>query len=204
MGVGCGSEGSEGTMDRNRNRLPGVALCCVAAGLLMVSCKAINREASPVELVVTNTQTISQIDLAGGTGCDQALGTISLQARLKPGAQSSDFNDVKIDRYRVSYVRTDGGKLAPDPFVRTTSNLLTIGGAQANLNDFLVFNAGAFNQAPFVALDPRNGGVDPDTGRTFVLMDVVVEVFGETIAGEAVSGSTRFPLEFCFNCNGCH
>jgi hypothetical protein len=35
------------------------------------------------------------------------------------------------------------------------------------------------------------------------MMDVLVELFGETLAGERVSGSTRFPLDFCYNCGGC-
>jgi hypothetical protein len=34
-------------------------------------------------------------------------------------------------------------------------------------------------------------------------MDVIVEIFGQTLAGENVSGSTRFPLDFCFHCGGC-
>jgi hypothetical protein len=192
----------------NRKKLLSLSLCC-AVGLLMFSCKEINRQTSPIELVVTNTQTISQIDLVGGTGCTGSLGTINMSALLKPGAQAappstpSQFNDVKINQYRVSYVRTDGGTLVPDSFVRTTSSLLTVGGAASTLNDFLVFNAGAFNQAPFVSLDPRNGGVDPETGRHSVQMDVIVEIFGQTIAGENVYGSTRFPLTFCFNCGGC-
>ena len=42
-----------------------------------------------------------------------------------------------------------------------------------------------------------------ETGRPIVGLDVVVEVFGETLAGERVSGSTRFPLDFCFDCGGC-
>jgi hypothetical protein len=34
-------------------------------------------------------------------------------------------------------------------------------------------------------------------------MDVIIEVFGQTIAGENVSGSTRFPIDFCYHCQGC-
>jgi hypothetical protein len=34
-------------------------------------------------------------------------------------------------------------------------------------------------------------------------MDIILEVFGSTMAGERVSGSTRIPLDFCFDCAGC-
>jgi len=103
----------------------------------------------------------------------------------------------------VSYVRTDGGKVVPPSFVRSISALLTAGGGIQTVSNFIVFDAGAFSQAPFPALLTQNGGVDPETGRRSVQMDVIVEVFGQTLAGENVSGSTRFPLTFCFDCGGC-
>ena len=62
---------------------------------------------------------------------------------------------------------------------------------------------GAFDQAPFAALLPQNGSRDPETGKPFVQMDIIIEVFGETLAGERVSGSARSPLTFCFHCGGC-
>ena len=55
----------------------------------------------------------------------------------------------------------------------------------------------------FAALLPVNGGRDPQTGKAFVSMDVIITLFGQTLAGERVSGSTKFPLTFCFDCNGC-
>jgi hypothetical protein len=58
-------------------------------------------------------------------------------------------------------------------------------------------------RAPFVALQPQNGGRDPETGRTVVQVDVTVEVFGETLAGDNVYDATTFPLESCFACGGC-
>jgi hypothetical protein len=164
--------------------------------------------AAPVELLVTNTQTIFRIDLAGNavgsTACDQSLGTIQIRAIVKSAASSDNrFNDVRVTRYRVSYVRTDGGRQVPSPFVRSIDTLITANGGTQSLTQFLVVQDEAISQAPFAALLPQNGGRDPETGRTVVHLDVIVEIFGQTLAGENVAGSTRFPLDFCFNCNGC-
>lgn len=164
----------------------------------------LSRSASPVELVVTNTQTLSRLDLAGGTNCDQNIGTVLMRALVKnPGDADQRFNDVRVTSYRVSYVRTDGGRLVPAPFVRSIDSLLAAGGTGSSLTNFQIIESQAITQAPFAALLPTNGGRDPDTGRSTIGMDVVLEVFGQTLAGENVAGRTRFPLDFCYNCNGC-
>jgi len=170
-------------------------------GAMAFSCNEINRQASPVELIVTVSQDIHKIDVA--SGCMVSLGTINLQAVLKNPATASAFNDVKVDRYRVSFVRTDGGTVVPASFVKSISTLITVGGGQSTLSSFAAFDRDTFNQAPFVALQPQNGGRDPETGKAFVQLDEIIEVFGQTTAGESVSGSTRIPFDFCYNCGGC-
>lgn len=188
-----------------------VALMMVAA-TAMVSCSSdLSRSSSPVLLVVTNTQALQQIDLngngsSGNTNCNQDVGTINLEARIKnppSGGGSQQFLDVRITRYKVSYQRTDGGTAVPAPFVRSIDALVLAGGGTTPMGKFIILTSDAVAQAPFASLLPENGGRDPQTGRPFVQMDVIVEVFGETLAGTTVSGSTRFPLDFCFNCGGC-
>jgi hypothetical protein len=178
----------------------------VGIAALAFACSGdLNRASSPVDLVVTNTQNISQIDLLpGAANCGQTIGTINIQAIVKnQNTTDNRFNDVRITRYRVSYVRTDGGKTVPAPFVRSTDQLVTANGGATSLGSFLVVDADALTQAPFAALIPTNGGRDPETNRPVVRMDVIVELFGQTLAGENVSGSTRFPLDFCYDCGGC-
>lgn len=174
----------------------------VTLSVLALSCSEINRETSPVELVATTSQDITIIDLGGGEGCDQQLGTITLRAIQKNPSSDSTFLAIDLERMRVTYVRTDGGTLTPASFTQTIDGFIEPGGT-STLNNFIVFRPGAFTQAPFAALFPANGGQDPETGRSTVSMDVVVEIFGETLSGEDVAASTRFPLEFCFNCGGC-
>jgi len=187
----------------------------IAAAVLMLPIAACNTsdigsQNSPVALVVTNTQKLSTLDLLGGNGCDQTAGTINLESFIKnPSAvgdketiiRNPELNNIRVTRYRVSYQRIDGGTLVPAPFVFPIDILLKPG-ASANDNLFTIFQADAFTQAPFAALISGSGR-DPETNRQVITMEVIVEVFGETLAGESVSGSTRFPLEFCANCGGC-
>jgi len=195
---------------RKTTKLGMIVAVALSGGLLaLASCSDIARQNGPVQLIVTITQNISTIDLQGGAvGCDISLGTVNLRSLFlqdPTGTIPTDnrFNDIQLRSYRVTYVRTDGGHQVPQPFVQTISGTLETGSVASTLNNFQAFVPGAFDQAPFAALLPQNGGRDPETNRPFVQMDIILEVFGETLAGERVSGSARMPVTFCFNCNGC-
>src|SRR2546428_3757378 len=96
-------------MNRNRKR---VAIAAAAAILLLAagSCNDINRQSSPVQLIVTNTQLLHQIDLAGdpvgSTKCQGNIATVQLLALLIEGPSANpnplltpaNLNQVKIDR----------------------------------------------------------------------------------------------------------
>ncbi len=188
------------TMMKNRLTFAVVALVSMAA--LSCSSELIN-SAAPVELIVTNTQNLSRLDLDplnNDPECGEDIGTINMQVIPKGGA-SGDFLQVRVRRYRVSYRRTDGGTIVPSSFVRSIDTLIGVG--ESATSDFTVLEADALSQAPFAALQPQNGGRDAETGRPVVKLEVILEVFGETLAGDNVFDSTVFPLEFCFGCGGC-
>lgn len=173
------------------------------------ACSDIGKQDGPVQLLVDNKQTLHRVDLeAGAAGCDVSIATVNLRSLLLQGGLSTiptdnRFNDIQLTSYRVSYARTDGGKLIPESFVRSISGTLTPGGASTSLTNFQGFAPGAITQAPFAALLPQNGGRDPETGKAFVSMNIILEVFGQTLAGERVSGSTQIPVDFCYHCGGC-
>ena len=176
----------------------------------ILSCNSVARESGPVELVVSGSQNINQIDLfAGAAGCATSLGTVELSVRLLQNQNDpahptrNNLNDVKLDRYQVTYQRTDGGKLVPPSFVRSTAQVLQAGQLAQGLSNFVAFETNTFNLAPFAALLPQNGGRDPETGLSFVKMDIILTIYGSTLAGERVQGSARFPVNFCYNCGGC-
>jgi len=175
----------------------------VAAATLLLSCEGgLNRGDSPVELIATTIQAINQIDLTAPT-CG-SLGTIQLEVRVKSSFTTDiRFLDVQLKNYRVSYVRTDGGTVAPAPFVRTVSGILGAGAGVSSSTVFFVFDPGALSRAPFVALLAQNGGIDPETGKRFIQLDVITEIFGETLSGQAVSATTREGYVICADCGGC-
>ncbi|MGZ8854120.1 MAG: hypothetical protein ACXW2X_12065, partial [Thermoanaerobaculia bacterium] len=148
-----------------------VALMVVVAVAAFSCSNEFSRNSSPVELIVTNSQVIQQIDLngngsSGNTNCNEDIGTISVQALLKDADTNVDqrFNDVRITRYRVSYVRTDGGTQVPAPFVRSIDMLVVSNAAPSSVSKFLILTGDSLTQAPFASLLPNNGGRDPETG----------------------------------------
>lgn len=183
-------------------------LAALALSMAVLGCQGeLSDDAAPVELVVTNTQNLQLIELnpviaADDPDCDQDIGSINMRVIPKRTDVSGTAAQVRVTRYRVSYQRTDGGRLVPASFVRSIDVLIGVGASSA-LGDFLVIEPDALTQAPFAALLPQNGGRDPDTGRPFVKMDVIVEIFGETLGGDNVYDATRFPLDFCYGCGGC-
>jgi hypothetical protein len=185
-----------------------VAVLALAA--VLAGCSGeLNDDAAPVELVVTNTQNLQILELnptvaAADVDCQQNIGTINLQvfAKQTEDPPTGPAASVRVTRYRVSYQRTDGGRLVPASFVRSMDTLIGIG-EDADVSEFLVIEPDAIIQAPFVSLLPTNGGRDPDTGRPVVQLDVIMEFFGETLGGDNVYDVTRFPLDFCYNCGGC-
>lgn len=182
----------------------------VLPSVAILSCNSVARESGSVDLVVAGTQLINQIDLQpGAAGCATSLGTVNLRiVLLQPQNDAAhpvnnNLNDVKLDRYQVSYQRTDGGMLVPPAFVRSTAQVITAGGGSQSLSDFVAFETNAFNQAPFAALLPQNGAKDPETGLGFVKLNIILTVYGQTLAGDRVQGSATFPINFCYNCGGC-
>ncbi len=189
------------------DRISKVAALVLAVAVL--GCNGeLNEGAAPVALVASTTQTVQLLELNPEVAqfdvdCLQGIGTITLRVISKGrGDLTGTANQVRVTRYRVSYQRRDGGRLVPASFVRPMDTLIGVG-ATAGLSDFVVVEPDAVNLAPFAALLPQNGGRDPDTGRQFIELDVIMEFFGETLGGDNVYDATRFPLDFCYGCGGC-
>ena len=174
--------------------------------LALLACSDINKSSTPVELLMTVTsQPISRFDLNGGSGCDvgSPIATVQIESRLLNTVSNSALLDVRVTGYRVTYTRTDGGHQVPATYTRSLDFLITAGSTNSNIVFHITDFGNIFTQAPFVALLPQNGGRDPETGLKTVKMNINLEIFGETLAGDRVSASTVIPLDVCFDCGGC-
>lgn len=193
----------------NRVKRFGVVLTGTLLSVFLGACSDIGKQDGPVQLIVTAKQILHQIDLEPtATGCAVSLATVNLRSLLLQGGLATNptdnrFNDIQLTTYRVSYVRIDGGKTVPESFVRAISGTLTPGAAGSSLTNFQGFAPDSLVQAPFAALLPQNGSRDPETGKPFVSMNIILEVFGQTLAGARVSGTTQIPVDFCYHCGGC-
>jgi hypothetical protein len=172
----------------------------VALAALLGGCESVSRDAAPVQLRAVSEINSTVLDLENAVD-PTAFAEVLVSSVIKDLENSSPtLLDVKLKSYRVSYIRTDGGRTIPAPFVVAVNQLIPSGGTTVPLDNFNAVDPTALSNAPFAALLPQNGGVDPDTGRRNVELDVRVEVFGETLSGEDVYATTRFPLTICYGC----
>jgi hypothetical protein len=189
-------------MNKNQmKKLTTLLVAAAAAAIMGCSGGELTDNAAPVQLIATTSQNLHQLSINGGPGCEESVGTVEFQAIPKNPANTGNFLDVRVTRYRVTYVRTDGGTAVPASYTRSTETLVTAGGGPQSFSSFLILQPGAINQSPFAALFTGTGR-DPVTQQPFVRMDVVIEFFGETLGGDNVSATTRFSLDFCYSC-GC-
>jgi hypothetical protein len=178
-----------------------MALAAMLLAGLILSCRGAANEPAPVDLVASWEEPIHVLDF-NDPECP-SLGTITLRAIPKVTAANPALLDVQLQSYRVSYRRRDGGTLVPASFTRTISMMVPGGGTGVSLGSFLAFEPGALNQAPFAALFPINGGIDPETGRRSIDMDLIIDFYGKTLSGEGVSARAQTAVTFCAGCGGC-
>jgi len=108
---------------------------------------------------------------------------ITLKSVYKNPTLTSTFADVIVQEYRVTYYRTDGGKV-PDPF--TISLMFRVsGGGTATINTMIVQRQAKL-KSPLREL--AFGG-----GEGNIEMDAIIEFFGEDLMGNKVS--TKFVLD---------
>lgn len=189
-------------MNKQAMRRITTMLVGVLALFALSSCNDINEAKAPVEMIATFDSSVLVADLGDADCGSSGLGTLTLSSVIKqPDPSRTDLLDIRLSTMRVTYSRNDGGTIVPKSFVQSISGLIGAGGS-GEVSGFLVFQPAAFSEAPFAALLPSNGGRDPETGNSSVGLEITIEVFGETLSGEKVSASTRFPLTICIGC-GC-
>ena len=141
---------------------------------------------APVMLSQSITNGPANVDVS--VPADVVIGNMTINSTAKsPSAQLSQQQDVILSEWVVTCSRTDGGTVASPVFHDYNLTLYVPAGGSANAENFTIFPAEYFKEAPLYQLFPANGGFDKETGRTNIRQKLHIEVFGKTVAGQAVS-----------------
>ena len=98
----------------------------------------------------------------------------------------TNFADVLLTEYRVTYFRSDNNPNVPEPFMFTLPNNVVSAGGTLNLG-FIIVKSTAKLESPLQEL--AFGG-----GEGEIYFSALVEFFGEDLAGNAVSAEIVIPI----------
>ncbi len=177
------------------HRLATLALLALGA-LGTIGCYGNNssgKTEAPVVLSENITSGPADVDISVPVDVTITTMTISSTAKAPTGALSQQ-DDVTLTDWVITPVRTDGGTVASPRWQNFYSVFVPAGGS-ANLQNYRIFPAEFFKQAPLVQLFPENGGVDKETAQRNIRQRLQIEVFGKTVGGQSVS------LQFDVNLN---
>jgi hypothetical protein len=173
-----------------------ILLTMALAAVVALSAACTNKQGeseAPVFITVSMDQQPGFIDVAAPAPVQ--IDTITLESHLKnPNATDPQgFADTQINRYTVTFHRTDGGTIVP-PVQTFGAGILVPSGSTATLNNFPVLAASAIQQSPFDQLLPFNGGIDRETGLNEIDTAFDLTFFGTTASGHRVQSETASGL----------
>jgi len=184
-------------------RLP--LVCIVAAlGLLTGSCggnSTLNDTEAAVVLTVEIEEYNPDIDICFFGDFDVAISEMNVASNPKsPDVDLSSNQDVNITRWVITPYRTDGGSSASPEWITDMAVYVPSEG-ETSLENYRVYPAEYFREAPLSYLLPENGGSDPETGQTNIRQSLQLQMFGRTVSGKSVA-TEPIPIAFNFFCFG--
>lgn len=186
-------------------RLP--TLAAFLSVVLLASCTApggIDNTSAPVTLILSSISAVGanfgDVVNDDGTVSDTQV-TAAFVARLKNSSNitAPELQEIVIERYEVTYARTDGGTRLPAGMQRamTAKVQITPNGVptqQITSVTLTLVPASQKLQPPLSHLIAP--GFEPDTGFPTVTVDATLHFFGHTIAGEPVSVQGAIGIQF--------
>jgi hypothetical protein len=192
----------------------GVCLWVVAAMLFtMTGCSAsgeIDNTDNAVVLVITSitpsSDPFGDVLTSGGIILDDTIDVV-FAAHLKAPVTGADSNtvaptlqDIVLERYEVTYHRTDGGSHVPPGFERGISLRvrMTPHGEvvlrESSITDLVIAPSTTKAQPPIsLLIDP---GFESATGYINIQVNAHITFFGRTIAGDRVTATAQVGINF--------
>ncbi len=113
-----------------------------------------------------------------------------------PSGVTSSLMDVEINSLEVTFTRADNGTRLPVAFVRALNGYVPVNGTLTYQNEALM-GPDQFSGIPLSDLLTQNGGVDTETGRARITLNLRFRFFGRTVSGDEVETNTGgFTIDF--------
>jgi len=188
-----------------KRRMSAVAILVALA--VLSSCSApgdIDNTAAPVTLILSSLAAVDanfgDVVNDDGTVSDSQV-TATFVARLKNSGDTTapELQEIVLERYEVTYSRTDGGSALPAGMQRamTVKVRVTPNGVitERSISVTLTLVPGSQKLQPPLSflISP---GFEPDTGYPTITVDAHMQFFGRTIAGEQVSVQGSIAIQF--------
>ena len=172
------------------------SVSCLA--LLALSCGGSNKlddTEAPVYITVEVEEYNPDVDICLQVG-DLTISKLNLQSNPKaPGGALGTAQDVNLERWVVTPYRTDGGSTASPPWSHDLSVLVPASG-ETGLENYRIYPFEYLLEPPLPQLRPENGGVDAETGNRNIRQSLRLQIYGRTMAGQAVATQ---PVTIAFN-----
>jgi len=179
----------------------------LASLALLSSCSApgdIDDTRAPVSLILSSLAAVGNnfgdvIDDAGTVSDSQVTATFVARLKSSNNTTSPGLQEIVIERYEVTYARTDGGASLPAGMQRamTAKVQITPNGVTTERTTVvtLTLTPGSQKLQPPLShlISP---GFEPDTGYPTITVDATISFFGHTIAGEQVSVQGAIAIQF--------
>lgn len=180
-----------------------LTICVLAAGLVFAAgCSggsSLDNTSAAVFLTVDIEEYNPEVNVCA-VGGDLTITKMNIQSSPKnPGALLSSNQDARLFDWEITPRRTDGGTVTSPDWYNTITVYVPAGGT-TDLENYRIYSQEYLDDPPFNYLFPENGGVDPETGHSFVRQAFGLVIHGRIVSGKAIS---TLPSEagFRFYCN---
>ncbi len=180
-----------------------LTICVLAAGLVFAAgCSggsALDNTSAAVFLTVDFEEYNPEVNVCAVAG-DLTITKMIIQSSPKdPNATLTPNQDARLVDWEITPQRTDGGTVtSPEWYYAAT--VYVPAGSTTNLDNYRIYPEEYLDDPPFNYLFPENGGVDPETGHSFVRESLELVIHGRIVSGKQIS---TLPSEagFRFYCN---
>ena len=180
-----------------------LTICVLAVGLAFAAgcsgSSALDNDSAAVFLTVEIEEFNPEVNVCAVFG-DLTITKMNIESKPKnPGLSLSPNQDASLRDWEITVRRTDGGTVTSPDWFYVTSVFVPAGGTAA-LENYRIYPEEFLDDPPFNFLFPENGGIDPETGASFVREALRLVIHGRIVSGKEISTQ---PVEagFRFYCN---